>query len=254
MRKIKKCPIFLACVTSLLTSCSNDSIAGTYGFQMGKENGVHFGIFITLTDTYKTVQEVSDKYKECTYTFSLDMGKDEANEGTFTSLMKMISTFLGQEEGKDISIPGYYYKGEVCDSDGTVEVKIGLDFSFLKNVFDELDLHNIDFPVLDPDTIEKIVYTTYLNSVLTLNIPVSEVDVIYQLYWYGVDFSYDTEHGIQIIDSPYDGKPGSHPTKEIIETINLTYGNDHKAFGELFGFDLSTYRDYYTLGMGLVKR
>ena len=256
MRKIAKAHALLLVAATLLTSCSKDSIAGTYSFQMGKESGTHFGIHLKLTDKYTTIEsdpETTKKYKECDLTFSIKLGDDT---DSFASILELIATLLGQE-GDRITINGYYYKGNQVDRDGAIEIKLGVDSSFFKKIFDGVELpQDIEFPVLDPETIEKVVYTTYASNTVTMNIPVSEIDVIYQLYWYGIDFTYSEADGFKIVHLPEEKvhNPGSHPTATDIETINQTYGTDHQAFSQKFGLDLSTYRDYYTLAMGLVKK
>jgi len=248
----------LSLIPLLLTSCSNNGIAGKYGFQMGKEKGTHFGIFVTLTNEYVTYNDGSkevkdDKKKKCEFAFS--MSNDDDSE-SIASLITIIGQMLDQE-GDRVSLPGYYYKGDKKLKDGEQEIKIGIDLNeIIKKISDDGDdTTDIDFPELDPDTIEKILYTTYARETLTMYIPVGEVDAIYQLYWYGIDLQYSEENGLHIGDSPY-GKhdPGTHPTKEDVEEINKTFGTDHSTVATMIGMDLSTYRDYYTLAMGLLKQ
>lgn len=255
MKRMKKIPMLLASVPLLLTSCST-TIAGTYGFQLGKDKGTHFGIFITLTDTkYKNNNpeaEIDPRAKKCKYKFSFNLGSsDESETG---NLLSGLAGLLGEEA----TFNGYYYENGKPSKDGTTELKIGVDFSFIKDLFDDEEEDPTDpddFPVISPDTIEKIVYTTYKNAVVTLNIPVSEVDVIYQLYWYGIDFSYSESTGLEFITSPYgEHQPGTHPEETDVQAINnLGYAEAHREFAEKFNIDLHSYRDFYTLAMGLNK-
>ena len=152
-----------------------------------------------------------------------------------------------------LKLPGYYYKGEKIPRTEETELKIGIDFNFIKKALEEVDTSSLDFPILDPDTIEKLVYTTYGNNTVTMYIPVAEEDVIFQLYWYGLDIYYDSE-GIHFDNSLTHHNPGTHPTSADVEEINKTYGTQHTELGDLIGVDLSTYRDYYTLAMGLIKQ
>ena len=257
MKRLLKTPILFLSVGTLLTSCSSDSIAGTYGFQMGKENGTHFGLYLKLTDKYTTISsqpEVKKKYKKCEFSFSIKLGDDTES---IESIITMIASLLG-EKGDKIKVPGYYYKGSYIKKEDATELKIGVDFSFFKDIFDGLDISDIDFPVLSPEKIEKIIYTTYSSNKVTVNVPVSEADVIYQLYWYGVDFSYSEEDGVQIVDLPEEQchKPGTHPTANDVKYINetLKYKETHQAFIDKFQIKIGDYRDYYTLAMGLVKQ
>ena len=238
----------------LLTSCSKNSIAGKYGFQMGKEKGTHFGLFVTLTDEYITLEsqpEVTNKYKKGEFAFTLKDGDEDEND-EMSSLLSLIAGLLKQE-GDTLSVPCYYYMGNKIAKSSETEVKVGIDFSFIKDVIDDTEIAEVDFPVLEPDAIEKIVYTTYGSDTITMYIPVSQQDAIYQLYWYGVDVYYDSE-GIHINKDLTSHEAGTHPTKEDVETINQTYGEQHSALGSLIGIDLSSYRDFYTLAMGLNKQ
>ena len=257
MRFLKKTPVLLMAVPLLLTSCSNGSIAGTYGFQMGKESGTHFGIYVKLTDKKYTTSDpavtVSDKAKQCDFSFSIKFGDDTE---IISSIITIIAKALGQE-GNKITVPGYYYRGKTIDNEGGFELKVGVDTDFFKKIFDGIDLpQDLDFPVLDPETIEKVMYTTYSTNIVTMNVPVSEVDVIYQLYWYGIDFSYSEEEGIKIVHLPAEQvhEAGTHPTAEQVAVINETYGTNHQAFVEKFQLNISTYRDFYTLALDLVKK
>ena len=88
-----------------------------------------------------------------------------------------------------------------------------------------------------------------------MNIPVGEIDAIYQLYWYGIDVVFTSGDGFKIKESTYGvHEPGTHPTAEDVAEINKTYGTEHEDFATITGLNLSTYRDYHTLGMGMVKR
>ncbi len=256
MKKLTKTPILLLATTSLLTSCSSNGMAGTYGFQMGKDSGTHFAISVKMSNKYVTLKdqpEVTKKYKGCEMIFSVKTGDDDGV--SINSFLEMLAEILGQDKDKPIRIPGYYYKGEKKFRDGSFEVKLGVDTTFIEDLDDEDVL-----PIFTPDMVEKIVYTTYLKDTLTLNIPVSITDVAYQLYWYGADIIYTEADGVQIVDSPSgEHEPGTHPTVEEVEEINLTFGDRHAelmTFLNKHGFDidLSVYRDYYTLALGLLRK
>lgn len=257
--KNKSLSILLIPILAMLSACNNNSIAGKYGFQMGKEKGTHFGIFLTLTNEYVTLDnhpEETNKYKKCKYSFSLGAKEGEKSD-SLISIVKMISQLLGDDgEDNDINIDGYYYKGDKIEKSNDYELKMGIDLSYLKEIFEEID-PSFTLPELDPDAVEKLVYTTYGEETITMNIPVGEVDIIYQLYWYGIDFTYDQSTGLDTTQSACGvHNPGTHPTKEDVEKINKEYNyqTTHSFFKDEFGLDVSEYRDYYTLGMGLVKQ
>ena len=252
--KMKAITALLFTTSMLLTACNNKSIAGRYGFQMGKEKGTHFGLFLDLTDNYVTIEsqpEVTNKYKECKYTLAVSQGENDSE--SVTNLITLLGAFLHQD-GDIITIPGYYYKGEKIGKTKEIELKMGIDFNFMKELIDDADSDNDDlnFPVLEPEMVEKIVYTTYGNNTVTMYIPVAEQDAIFQLYWYGIDVTYDSE-GIHLNTDIEAHPAGTHPTAEQVAAINETYGAAHQELGNLIDIDLSTYRDYYTLAMGLIK-
>ena len=252
--KMKAVSALLFTTSMLLTACSNKSIAGRYGFQMGKEKGTHFGLFLDLTDNYVTIEsqpEVTNKYKECNFTLAVSQGDDDSE--SVSNLITLLGVFLHQE-GEIITVPGYYYKGEKIGNTKEIELKIGIDFAFFKDLMEEAsdDSDDMTFPVLEPEMIEKIVYTTYGNNTVTMYIPVAEQDAIFQLYWYGIDVIYDSE-GLHLNTDIEAHHPGTHPTAEEVAAINETYGEKHQQLGNLINIDLSSYRDYYTLAMGLIK-
>lgn len=41
----------LGLLSIFLMSCNTNSIAGVYGFQLGKESGTHFGLYLELKDS-----------------------------------------------------------------------------------------------------------------------------------------------------------------------------------------------------------
>lgn len=236
----------------LLGACASNSIAGKYGFQMGKEKGTHFGLFLELTNNYVTLEsepETTNKYKECIFTFTIKDG--DGSSESITNLLNSIQGLLGQD-GDEVSFPAYYYKGNKVPKTDQTELKIGVDFNKIKEFVDDTDT-SIVFPVLEPETIEKVIYTTYGGGIITMNIPVSEQDIIFQLYWYGIDMYVDDE-GIHINEDITAHEPGTHPSMSEVEEINKIYGDTHKELGDLIGVDLSSYRDYYTLAMGLIKQ
>ena len=255
--KFRQAPVLLFTAALLLSSCGKKSIAGTYGFQMGKEKGTHFGIFLKLTDKYITLSsqpEETKKYKECEYSFALKNGEEDESE-TVTNIITLLAQFL-QQDGDLIKVPGYYYMGNKIPKSDATELKMGIDFNFIKDIVDDVDTSEEEFPVLTPETIEKIVYTTYSNNTITMYIPVGQEDAIFQLYWYGIDLYKDSEGDILINTDLPAHDPGTHPTKEDIDEINKDnkYGEEHSWLGPLIGADLSSYRDFYTVAMGLVKQ
>ena len=239
-------------ISSLLSSCGSNSFAGTYGFQMGKDTGTHFGIFVTLTDNIFSSEDISSElqYKSLELTLSVHLN---AESDTITELLETIKELLHQEDQDDVSLPGYYYNAGLTPK-GETEIKFGIDLTIIKDIPILPDLLTI---VLNPDTIEKMIYTTYASEVLTMNIPVSLADLLYQFYWYGIDFIMDEKGNISKNESPCGiHNPGTHPTIEDVTIINEQYNfyEIHESILELVDGEGSDYRDYYTLAMGLMKK
>ena len=256
----KYTPILLISALSLLTSCDMNSIAGTYSFQMGKDTGTHFGLYLNLTDEYMNLEDApgeNEKYKKCEYKFSLGAKEDDSNDDLI-SLVQMLSNMINGEEKNEIIVPGYYYKTDKKTKDGQTELKMGVEFSFVNKVLEDnglADDFELGVPTLGPDIIEKLVYTTYADQTVTMYIPVSEIDIMFQLYWYGIDFAINDDDDLVIVDSSYGAhEVGTHPTKEDIDKINETYEEEHRKFIRNYEMDISTYRDYYTLGMKMMKK
>ena len=256
--KFKKTSIFLVSLLSLLTSCGNKSIAGTYGFQMGKEKGTHFGFSLTLTEEASTIEGVPSDAKKCEFSFSLG-AKEGEDADSLIAIVSMIASAL-ESEGKSLTFPAYYDKGEKVSRDGEQELKLGFDLTKIKNIYNAAiaDVEDAPaFPEITPDKVEKIVYTTYLDNKVTLYIPVGGEDLFYQLYWYGIDINTDTEGKIVFNDSPYGvHDEGTHPTAEDVKAINEThnYAAVHETFFKNLELSGGAYRDYYTLAMGLLKQ
>ena len=362
MKRIKKTPLLLAATVSLLASCSGKSIAGNYGFQLGKANGTHFGIFIKLKDEkYKTTNDLTvtlepttkalhveetftltahlskiaddftffvrdgdetylqvvpdsitgagtlemsctvkglekgkgyvvarsdsndvqarchievfnpeeslidpsadpDQYidpraKKCRFSFSAKLS--EGGESEFENILEALVELFGDDDGR-LSINGYYYEGEKVNHN-TTELKFGIDFTFLYDIFDGFGIADLvdDLPTVPSDAVEQVIYSTYSNNTVTLYIPVSEEDLILQLYWYGHNITYSEPEGFKITELPEERHhlPGTHPSPDEVAEINDVYNfaADHAGLAEKYNLDLAAYRDYYTLAMGLLK-
>ena len=265
MKKMRL-PVLFVSLLALLTSCSEPSMAGTYGFKMGKESGTHFGLFMELSsEAFEDEQVIHDHPEAKKAALSFDVASNTSE--TLGILINLASHLIEDESDNPddgtMVVRGYYYKGSKVEKDGAIELKLGLDLTKIQSLIESISTAletEIPIPELNPDMIEKVVYTTYSGNSLTLNIPVSFSDVFYQLYWYGIDFDYNETDKIFTKESPY-GKHevGTHPTEEDVKNINQTFGADHQALKDYLEVDsselnLSSYRDYHTLGMGLLKQ
>ena len=68
--KIKKA-LTLGCLLPLITSCGKNPVVGTYAFQMGKEKGTHFGLYLDLSNDDFTGNEKIVGYKKMNFSFNV---------------------------------------------------------------------------------------------------------------------------------------------------------------------------------------
>ena len=247
-----------------LASCNaNSSIAGTYGFQMGKEAGTHFGIFLELTDNTYTATDVSEEgLKEFNISLNIKNGKEEED----SSAVKDILAWFGDEEGA--SFKGYYKVTDEKNKEGETLLILGLSFTYLIDRIKESYEAQMGEPLPDEvndlvalgdeELVHKLLYATYKTNMVNIYLPVSISDAVYQLYWYGVDiqayytdpndittFTFGIEHS-----TVHDF--GTKPTAEEVATINETYPEKHN--GMSFMEVEENYRVFHQLKMGLSKK
>ncbi|MCR4562012.1 MAG: hypothetical protein K5694_02250 [Bacilli bacterium] len=244
---MKKHPLLgLLAIPMLLTSCGADNYVGLYSFQLGKDSGTHFGVKMNLTnDDYINVDtgDSSDSSgpvgvlgKRFNLNFSIGMSKsgEDIKDDEFTALINFLKSLFPN------GIDGFYQIGAVQES-GRHLFKIG---------FASISFGTI---IAAPETISEVLYSEIDSSTLTMSIPVSENDLIFQLYWYGHDFKPGKdEEGEEIYI--YSKLPkeqchpvNTHPTKAEVAAINKddAYANAHEGV---------VYRDWHTLTLGLARQ
>ena len=268
----------LGLLSFFLLSCNTNSIAGVYGFQLGKESGTHFGLYLELKDSlFETTDPalVDKNYKNFDLglsasffnsTTTTDSGEEE-EEDTYSKIIEFFT-----KNGQFI-LSGYYGLTSEVTKDKETIIKFGFDIqAIFKKIGDaykeisgeDLPVNYDDIPqevIQDPvtkDAIEKIVYATHSKTQINLYIPVDLADVYYQLYWYGIDVLIATDPGdsdpvIQIsLNQTYLDTHllGSHPTPADIEEINKTFVQDHQGYQ----FGNTPYRNYHALQLSLLKK
>ena len=239
MKRIASCLLLL--MPLALSACGGNSPLGTYSFQMGKQHGAHMTASITLKDD-DVVQEGVKLGKAMTLFVEANMGSksassDESSPSSSSSEQSSAMSSSIDLNGlllsllyEGVSIPGYY---EIVSVPGQSQDRLNIGFTL-----DQLkELTGEDFS-LDHTIIEKIVYSEYDGKHITLIIPVSFTDVIYQLYWYGFDL-YDP-----LDDTIPEHDLNTHPTDDDISLINQTYPTKH---------DGAVYRDFHCISLGLTK-
>lgn len=252
----------LASIVPMLMACNKQSIAGTYGFRMGKENGTHFGVYLNLKDE-KYEHPTIDDYKKFLFTMSVSFPSgDDSSEESEQELQQILDNF--KDENGNVGIPGYYRLTDQKDRSGATILKLGVDFNYVLSKFDSLyeEQTGEEAPEIPQETIneindtkliESLLYATYKTNEVDIYVPVSIEDAYYQLYWYGVDVVFKLDTGnpdepfsLDILDVPAH-EFGSHPTKEQIAEINKTFADDHS------GAFVTTFRDYNALQLGLQR-
>ncbi len=238
----------------LLVSCGTSSIAGTYYFQLGKEQGTHFGVYLYLTDEAYIPEQNEDigdeSFKKFTFDASVQFPNTE--EGSTAEAIENILKYFPD------GIPGYYRLTDEKNSKGESRIKVGINYHDVYDTFKQVykDITGEDFPI-EEETLEllnnsmivqSLLYTTYKDNTVNMYIPVSIDDVYYQLYWYGVDIQVNLEQfDIKVVDvTKHD--LGTHPKPEEVKAINADFATTHQ------GCVFTSFRDFNQVKMGLMKK
>ena len=214
----------------VLASCQSKGYAGTYSFMMGKSKGSHMGATMTLTN--EDVQSVDSTVLGKKFSISLDANLGDAVAQDTDSDMSSLYTIIGD----GIDLDGFYNIGKTIEKDKK-QLRIGFNLTSLEEYIG-------DTFVISSEDLEKIFYSEIDSKSIYLYIPVSIDDLMFQLYWYGVDFYYDSEDHMHMRITEGQ-ETGSHPTKEDVDKINETYPAEHHN---------SKYRDFHTLSLSLTKQ
>ena len=109
--------------------------------------------------------------------------------------------------------------------------------------------------VIDDKIVELIIYATISKKEVNIAIPVSIVDLLLQLYWYGYDIDFEN---FEFKDSPHGlHSKGSHPTADDIKKINddgfLEKHIIPYSITTLTGISSFSFRDYNVVHIGLAR-
>ena len=262
---LKRIGVFIG-LMPLLASCATNTIAGTYGFQLGKDTGTHFGFFIDVTDDASKEKE---GYKNFTASLNMSMPSDDGQSDDFRKELDKFLSYFQLEGSNIVSLPGYYKVTDVEAANqesvvsvgfATEKVEEGVTKYLQENISETITKEKVDDLIesLPTNLINSIIFATYKTNVLNIYCPVSFEDVSFELYWYGYDIEVsmmdpekiteDTpvEDIINVTVTEVTKHPlGSHPTKEQIDTINNVLGYE-ASHDEKF-------RDFNLLKIGLNK-
>lgn len=189
---MKKKGLSLIVASMALASCGNSSIAGTYAFQLGRDGGTHFGIFLYLTDNL--FKQTSNK----SFSISFDLGGNNMSALGFDTDDPFAKNVLDEfTVNGNLALDGYYSRSGRKDKNGGEILTFGLDF---KEIYEKLDrayekTYTEELPVDEESfvnlfkegIISQLLYASYTTETVNVYIPVSIEDAYYQLYWYGYD-------------------------------------------------------------------
>ena len=262
--KFKKLFLFFA-LTPLLVSCANKSIAGTYGFQLGKETGTHFGITLALTDTAFAPEQGDETVYEDglkRFEFSVSAKMSESDEQSSSAIDSILDYF--KDSDGNATIPGYYKLTDDVSRSGERRIKLGISFKYVADKLASIvkeetgkDVDSTQFNELNNSSIiQNLLCATYKDDTVNVYIPVSFNDLYYQLYWYGTDIKITFDPTKESIEEMIDfdiievtpHQFGTYPTKEEIAQINETFIPAHE--GALF----TEFKTFYQIKLGLMKK
>ena len=274
--KLNKLILLTPLVLSLAACNGNkDSYAGRYSFQLGSDNGTHAGIHLTLTDDLVPDMEIQAKK----FSLEFDVAGNQG-AGIFNSLGNLDDILKTLNEGGDVNLDDLeeLYEDATASND-TSETSSASDEPMVFNGYYytepgdkntklymgiSLDEYGI---TIDDALVEKVMYAYIADDTVSVVIPVSVKDFLYQLYWYGYRVA-----GLDSLAEPRAlpdenpafkyNEPGTHPTKDDCEVIqkwqklrqqNHQEGHEPNPAYEVGEFIYNDYHDYHTLTMGLAK-
>ena len=282
MKLFKKLFLVIPLLFSIASCSGNESIAGTYSFQLGSTEGTHGGITLNLTDEVVQGMEIEDATpKRFEMIFNIGFASDNTMVAMLThmdvvleylrtheivpenidQILAEIEKAIEESTDKDtpLTLGGYYYLQDVENAKGKDETRVmmGLDIKISTEGF-----------VIPPEVLNNVLYATYSNDTVSVIIPVSARDLLYQIYWYGYRISFSPVAPYLNVTDLHEESPdntlfdhhmvGSHPTEDEVERIvihqNLRSEADPKPadyfmFEEIYRY----YYNYHTLTMGLAK-
>ena len=261
MKKMKGLMIAVASFAMALTSCGTSGYYNTYQFQMGKQNGSHIGIYMDLTKDLIPIKFEEETKNMEKFRLSLSIpstGSSSSEDEGETSLIGGLLTYFadGLEGGYEIKYSEELENQEltlvpVLDVQGLIDQITGGSSEEGSSSSEPSSSHE-DFYV-PSDVVKDIMIATYSKDSISITIPVSLTDLMYQLYWYGFDI-FNPEAELEV------HKHGSHPTAEDVAKINETFNSesliphvDLDALVKYKAFKTVNYRDFNQMTMTLKK-
>lgn len=180
---MKKILPLLILGATCLASCGDNSISGVYKFALGRQGPgqMRIGIEMDLKDSKYVVPESAkphyseDELKAMEnakdFSLKLDLGDDFEKIKKESEIIKTIFEALNIENG----LKGYYIVLDEKDEKYGQKMALGFDF--------DLSSLGLDVPV-PAELIQNFVVSYAGNNKITLQMPVSLVDLQCQLCWY----------------------------------------------------------------------
>lgn len=191
-----------------ICACSGPSnYYGTYSFMLGKMNESHVRVAFTFKENAYTYTDISGQEKTKGQEFnaeidvgdniSIDLEKMGINlpegidvEIANKELTKLLKEFL-------TNLKGYYI---VSDSETTYGKRLHIGTT--------IGVTNVGGIEIPSDLVEYVI-VSYINAkTLTLQLPVSIPDLIYQLSWYGYLINTESPTGNYVVELDKDKLPG----------------------------------------------
>ena len=278
MKLFRKLFLVIPLLFSISACSGKETAAGTYSFQLGKEDGSRAAIHITLSDDLAEDVEV-EGYEPKKFSIQFELGA--SSQGGVLGILSHLDTIVAyieahgfdldaieklveqiEEEAKKrggqeipVNFDGYYYLVDSVNQKGKEESRLmmGINFNFLTTV---------DVP---PEIVEKVIYAVYKGDSIDVVIPVSITDLLYQIYWYGYRIA-SLESLLKPVDLSkevsflHHNPIGFHPSDEEINDIKVYQNQREEKYeaGELDSYEAgefiyNSYYGYNTLTMGLLK-
>lgn len=265
MNKIKLVTLATTLGSLALSACSGSGkYYGAYTFQMGKKNGAHMGITMNLTSEKITVEvdEEQKTFEKFDITLSLpDNPEFTEGGGISSSLLSILGDSVSGGYEIEEETEGIHNKFNLYPVIDISEIAEGGDeeegeeesSSSSSESTESTESSSLQPLVIDSRFVDDIMIATYGGKSISVTVPVSLTDLMFQLYWYGFDL-FDP-----IGEQPVAHDHGTHPTKEDVAKINETYNKGlipHYDLDALVKYGVMkeiNYRDFYTLTMGLAK-
>ena len=296
MKSIKSLLLATALTSLALTGCGKQTHHGTYQFQMGKANGAHIGIYMDLTKESIEVpveEGKKEQMEKFVVKFSLpeSVSQDEAsligglltyfadglyggykiedvpNEEADRLLLYPIIDISGlaeqvkeaEQEGSSSDPESSSSAPSSSEASSSEAPASSGESSSSEASSSSGESSSSEAPspfVIPSEFIDSIMIAKYYKDSISVTVPVSLTNLMFQLYWYGYDiFDIAGEYPIK------EHELGTHPSAFEVAEINKTFNAPerlikHCDLDALIKYQVLkevAFRDFNQLTMSLKK-